>query len=44
MINEDISNYINHCLAMFLLILVIIFIHKNIFMNSANQINYIKDL
>lgn len=44
MINEEISNYINHCLLMFLLILIIIFIHKNIFMNSADQINYIKNL
>ncbi len=44
MINEDLSNYINHCILLILLIVIIIFIYKNIYAESIKQFNYLKDL
>ena len=44
MINEQLSNYINHCILFMLIILVIIFVYNNIYAESMKQFNYLKDL
>lgn len=44
MINEELSNYINHCILVLLLIVVIIFVYNNIYAESINQFNYLKNL
>lgn len=44
MINEDLSNYINHCILLMLLVVIIIYLYKNIYTESIQQFNYLKDL
>lgn len=44
MIDEYISHYINQCLLVFLVIVIIIYIYRIIFMNSIKQFEYIKNL
>ena len=44
MIDEYMSHYINQCLLVFLVIVIIIYIYRIIFMNSIKQFEYIKNL
>ena len=44
MIDEYMSHYINQCLLIFLIIVIIIYIYRIIFMDSIKQYEYIKNL
>ena len=44
MIDEEISNNINHCLLIIVVIILIIFLYNEIFAKSIYEYNYLKKL